>query len=133
MTTASPAEPPAIQKKCSDCGREIPVSARRCGHDNCGAFQDWRRFFGGQLNVLTIATAGGVAVSILLNLSQIKDLADKPSKHETETITSAAVGRSLADLRASLKTAEAKLIEVPASHTQASADFLRLPNTGIAK
>ena len=49
---------------CIVCAREIPLGAKKCTNDNCGAFQDWRRFVGGQVNIVSLLTICGLAATL---------------------------------------------------------------------
>lgn len=120
-------------KPCRDCGRDIPVAARRCGHDNCGAFQDWRRYFGAQVSLVTLATAVGVAVTLLLNMLQIRDLAQKPDRAETKEIATNAIASSLPELSKAIRAVEMDLLAVPEDLQQKYAAFLKESGTGILK
>lgn len=124
---------PEGMKSCVDCGRDIPKKARRCGQDQCGAFQDWRRFTGGPINVVTAATSLGVLLSLLLNVYQIRDLAQKPSKEEATQIAEDSIERSLQSLSDTMRSEESKLLAVPAEWKTRYETFLQEPDAGIVK
>jgi hypothetical protein len=123
---------PEATKLCVDCARPIPSNARRCGNDQCGAFQDWRRFTGGPLSLVTLATSLGVLLSLILNVYQIRDLAEKPSKEEATQIAKESV-QSLKGLSESLRAEELKLLAVPAEWEARYETFLKDPEAGIIK
>src|SRR5262245_23792235 len=129
----SEAPTPEPTKTCLDCGRPIPRNARKCGNDQCGAYQDWRRFTGGPINIVTTATSLGVLLSLVLNIYQIRDLATKPSKEEATEIAKSSVEESLRHLSQSLRSEESKLLAVPDEWQTRYETFLKDPNAGIIK
>jgi hypothetical protein len=128
----SNAIPTPSTKPCIDCARPIPIEARRCIHDNCGAFQDWRRFVGSQLNIVSIATALGVVVSIFLNLQQIRDLASKAEKSDVKAVGTSVV-EELTKSRIRMTELQKKLFEVPDEVINRYRKFLEDSSAGVAR
>jgi hypothetical protein len=120
------------EKLCIDCARSIPLAAKRCTHDNCGVYQDWRRFLGTQPNLVSVSTLAGVIVAILFNLYQIRELAQKASTEDIARVQES-IEQKIPRLVNEITALETDLLSVPDEFVNRYKQFLASPNTGIIK
>lgn len=122
----------ADEKLCRDCARPLPLNARRCIHDNCGSYQDWRRFLGASPNLISIVTLGGVLVAILFNIYQVLDLAQRPNKEDIQAIKES-VEQAIPRLKKEIEYLTTELLAVPEEFKNRYKRFLESTDTGIIK
>jgi len=81
-----PDDPPVDIVPCNVCARPIPCGARKCGNDNCGAYQNpYRRFFSGESVFGHLLTLAGALGAIFLVYYQLREAATKADVEALET------------------------------------------------
>ena len=123
---------PQEPKLCIECGRPIPLAAKRCTNEGCGAFQDWRRFLGEQFNFISLLTVIGLVITILINIFQVRELATKATKSDVKDL-SQSIETRMPQLKAEIDALQRQILAVPEESSNRYRSFLQQPNSGIIK